>query len=56
MVGDRAVDVPVWARADLPSGFETQGPAIVVERDSAVWLEPDDSLSVHEDGTLEVAW
>jgi N-methylhydantoinase A len=56
MVGDRAVDVPVWARAELPSGFETQGPAIVVERDSAVWLEPDDSLSVHEDGTLEVVW
>ena len=56
VVGDRALDVPVWARADLPSGFETRGPAIVVERDSAVWLEPDDSLSVHEDGTLEVFW
>lgn len=56
VVGDRAVDVPVWARADLPPGFEIQGPAIVVERDSAVWLEPDDNLSVHEDGTLEVTW
>ena len=25
-------------------------------RDSAVWLEPGDRLSVHEDGTLEIAW
>jgi N-methylhydantoinase A len=56
MVGGRAADVPVWARTDLPAGFETQGPAIVVERDSAVWLEPDDRLSVHEDGTLKVVW
>jgi N-methylhydantoinase A len=55
MVGERLVAVPVWARPALPPGFETDGPAIVVERDSAVWLEPDDRLSVHDDGTLEVA-
>ncbi|HSK06993.1 MAG TPA: hydantoinase/oxoprolinase family protein, partial [Acidimicrobiia bacterium] len=56
VVGDGTVDVPVWARADLPPGFEMKGPAVVVEPDSAVWLEPDDSLSVHDDGTLEVTW
>jgi N-methylhydantoinase A len=56
MVADRSVEVSVWARAELPPGFETRGPAIVVERDSAVWLEPDDTLSVHEDGTLELVW
>jgi N-methylhydantoinase A len=55
MVAGRSAAVPVWARPDLPPGFETEGPAIVVERDSAVWLEPDDRLSVHDDGTLEVA-
>ncbi|MGH8951879.1 MAG: hydantoinase/oxoprolinase family protein [Acidimicrobiia bacterium] len=51
-----ASDVPVWERGDLPPGFETMGPAIVVERDSAVWLEPGDRLSVHDDGTLEIVW
>lgn len=50
----RVVDVPVWQREELPAGFETEGPAIVVERDSALWLEPDDRMSVHDDGTLEI--
>ena len=49
-------EVAVWERQDLPPGFETMGPAIVVERDSAVWLEPGDRLSVHDDGTLEIVW
>jgi len=48
--------VPVWERQDLPPGFEITGPAIVMERDSAVWLEPGDRLSVHDDGTLEIVW
>ncbi len=54
MLGGRAVDVPVWQRQELPPGFETEGPAIVVERDSALWLEPNDRMSVHDDGTLEI--
>ncbi len=56
MVADRLIEVSVWAREGLPPGFETGGPAIVMERDSAVWLEPDDRLSVHEDGTLAIEW
>ena len=46
----------VIARADLGPGEQIEGPAIVVERDSAVWLEPGDRLSVHDDGTLEIEW
>jgi N-methylhydantoinase A len=54
IVDGREVEVPVWQRDELPAGFEIEGPAIVVERDSALWLEPDDLMSVHEDGTLEI--
>ena len=56
MVRHRPVEVEVWERTELPPGFETGGPAIVVERDSAVWLEPGDRLAVHDDGTLELGW
>jgi N-methylhydantoinase A len=56
IVTDRPVEVAVWERTGLPPGFETAGPAIVVERDSAVWLEPGDRLSVQDDGTLELTW
>ena len=47
-------DFPVWSRERLGPGQEIEGPAIIVETDSAVWLEPGDRLSVHEDGTLEI--
>jgi N-methylhydantoinase A len=53
-LGERTVEVEVWMRSDLPPGFETRGPAIIVETDSAVWLEPDDTMLVHQDGTLEI--
>jgi N-methylhydantoinase A len=53
-LGAADVELPVWRREHLPPGFETRGPAIVVEKDSAVWLEPDDRISVHHDGTLEI--
>jgi len=53
-VGARNVDIDVWERPGLPPGFETQGPAIVVESDCAIWIEPEDRLSVHDDGTLEI--
>ncbi|MGH8947286.1 MAG: hydantoinase/oxoprolinase family protein, partial [Acidimicrobiia bacterium] len=49
-------DIPVWSRGRLGAGQEVAGPAIIVERNSAVWLEPGDRLSVHEDGTLEIEW
>ncbi|MGH8943487.1 MAG: hydantoinase/oxoprolinase family protein [Acidimicrobiia bacterium] len=50
----RPGDIPVWSREGLQPGQEIEGAAIIVERDSAVWLERGDSLSVHEDGTLEI--
>ena len=55
LIGDSYRDVDVWQRADLPSGFGCDGPAVVVERDSAVRLEDGDRLTVHDDGTLEIA-
>ena len=45
----------VWDRVLLPSGFETNGPALIVERDSVTLLEPGDRLLVHDDGTLEIS-
>ena len=45
----------VWNRADLPVGFETQGPALITERDSVTLLEPEDRMLVHDDGTLEIS-
>ncbi len=44
----------VWERASLPSGFTLNGPAIVVEANSAVLLEAGDVLVVLDDGTLEI--
>ena len=52
--GPQGPDIPVWSRAGLQPGQEIEGAAIIVERDSAVWLEPGDVLWVHEDGTLEI--
>ena len=44
----------VWERVHLPAGFETRGPALIVERDSVTLIDPGDRMSVHDDGTLEV--
>ena len=44
----------VWDRDHLPAGFETRGPALIVERDSVTLLDADDHVVVHEDGTLEI--
>jgi N-methylhydantoinase A/oxoprolinase/acetone carboxylase beta subunit len=53
-VGTTSHGATVWDREHLPAGFETRGPALIVERDSVTLLGPDDTLSVHDDGTLEV--
>jgi N-methylhydantoinase A len=53
-VAQRSAGAPVWPRAGLGPGHEIEGPAIIVERNSAVWLEPGDRLRVHVDGTLEI--
>lgn len=55
-VGGVTSHVPLWWRAELPAGFGAVGPGVVVEDDSAVWLEPGDRLTTHEDGTLEITW
>jgi N-methylhydantoinase A len=44
----------VISRQALAPGDQLEGPAVVIEEDSAVWLEPEDALSVHDDGTLEI--
>ena len=45
----------VWHRDHLPAGFETEGPALIVERDSVTLLDRGDRLLVHDDGTLEIS-
>lgn len=47
-------DVDLWARGDLPAGFECKGPALIVDDNSVVRLEEGDRLGVHGDGTLEI--
>ncbi len=44
----------VWERSSLPPGFQTAGPCLVVETNSAVLVGEGDSLAVLEDGTLEL--
>jgi len=45
----------IWQRETLPPGFGLEGPAVVIEANSAVLLEAGDRLSVLDDGTLEIA-
>lgn len=47
---------PVVSRETLAPGDRLVGPVAVIEADSAVWLDHDDVLSVHRDGTLEIEW
>jgi N-methylhydantoinase A len=44
----------VWQRRTLPGGFGLEGPAVVVEDNSATLLEEGDRLTVLDDGTLEI--
>jgi N-methylhydantoinase A len=44
----------VWRRDSLPSGFETTGPAVVIEDNSATLLEEGDHLVILGDGSLEI--
>jgi N-methylhydantoinase A len=45
----------IWDRDRLPAGFQTRGPALIVERDSVTLLDADDQVVVHDDGTLEIS-
>ena len=42
----------VYARADLRAGHSLDGPAIVEQADTTVWVLPRWQARVHEDGTL----
>lgn len=44
----------VWERSTLPAGFTADGPAVIVEDNSATLIEPGDRLGVLADGTLEI--
>ncbi len=44
----------VWQRRSLPVGHVLDGPAVVVEENSAVLLESGDRLTVLDDGTLQI--
>lgn len=45
----------VWHRSTLPPGFTMDGPATVVEENSATRLEEGDRMTVLDDRTLEIA-
>jgi N-methylhydantoinase A len=45
----------VWKRATLPAGFTLEGPATIVEENSATRLEEGDVMTVLADGSLEIA-
>ena len=44
----------VWKRGSLPAGFSVDGPAVVIEDNSATLLEQGDHLEVLSDGTLRI--
>jgi len=44
----------VWRRGSLPPGLTLDGPAVVVEDNSATLLEDGDQLTVLDDGTLRI--
>lgn len=50
----RDVPVEIFERDLLPAGFEITGPALVVDRDAVIWLDPGADLAVHDDGSLEI--
>src|SRR5690606_12577654 len=50
----RRLQVPVYDRADLPSGFELSGPAIVEEYSSTTVVGVGDRLVVGQFGELRI--
>jgi N-methylhydantoinase A len=54
ILDDGPVTVTTWRREELPAGFGISGPAIVVDADAVMWIDRDDHMMVHDDGTLEV--
>ena len=54
VTGDPVEQDGVWQRDSLPAGCEVDGPAVIVEDNSATLLEAGDRLGVLGDGTLEI--
>jgi N-methylhydantoinase A len=52
--GDPKVRDGVWLRDGLAPGSRVDGPAVIVEDNSTVLLDPEASVVVLEDGTLEM--
>jgi N-methylhydantoinase A len=52
--GGYGIGGTVLSREQMAPGDRIVGPAVVVEPDSALWLEDGDVLTVHEDGTLQI--
>jgi N-methylhydantoinase A/oxoprolinase/acetone carboxylase beta subunit len=50
--GRRWLRTPVWAREQLPAGFVTRGPAIVIEDGATLWIAPRWTARRHTSGTL----
>jgi N-methylhydantoinase A len=44
----------VWQRHSLPTGFSLDGPAVIVEENSATLLESGDHMTVLDDGSLVI--
>jgi N-methylhydantoinase A len=53
-LGDRPVDVPVYARERLRAGHHFDGPAIVEQYDATTVVCPEQTVSVDEYGNLIV--
>ena len=52
--GGEWIECPTYERAALPWGAELDGPAVVEQPDTSVWLEPSTSARVDEAGNLVV--
>ncbi len=48
----RSLDIPIYDRSALAAGQEIDGPVIVEERETTVFVLPDWTLNVHTDGSL----
>ena len=48
------VETPIYDRAELHPGNEISGPAIVVEDDSTVVIQPDHTATIDRYANIEV--
>lgn len=49
---DRAVRAALWQREELPVGFRTRGPALVLESGATLWIPAGWRVRAHASGTL----